>query len=573
MELRLLGILLLIVVVVSLWFVFRKRRRTAQLLREIRGNWGKARPGSFTLSELDSIALYHNLQTQQSDTWLDQNTCSALNLDQVFAYLDRTNSKVGQQFLFHLLRTPQLKEEPLLQFEQVVNCLRDKKLREDLQLDLHPLNRKAALFLPHLFLGELPQLGRWRFVFLSLFLAALISALSAIVNHTFVWILIPLVIANMATSVVCHRHLQPFIHPLRMLNVLINTSQRIGRKHAGSELSEHAQKLTHLSKSLSKLGQRTALLVFDRESDELSGMVYQYLNMAFLLEANCFALTIEELRKKRDQVAAIYETLGYLDAAISVGSVRKGNANVTRPVFIASHKTCSFKSLYHPLLEYAVPNDLNIARKSILLTGSNMSGKSTFVRTVGVNAVLAQTIHSCFAQEYQAPFVIVRAFMGATDNLLESKSHYLAEVKAVHSLVTAPRSGTPHLFLIDELFRGTNTLERVAAAKAVLEYLNRGDDVVLAATHDIELVELLKRGYECIHFREIIHNGQMTFDYKLRSGVSSTRNAIAMLELCDYPETIVCEALHIFEQLKQSNRARLTAEDQKQFIDSTRHEV
>ena len=560
MELRLLGILLLIVVVVSLWYVLRKRRRKAQLLREIRGNWGKARPGPLTLPELHSIALYHNLQAQQSGTWLDQNTCSALNLDQVFAYLDRTNSKVGQQFLFHLLRTPQLKEEPLLRFEEVVNYFDNEKLREDVQLDLHPLNREGALFLPHLFRGELPQLGSWRFVFLSLFVATLISALSAIINPTFVWILIPLVIANMVTSVICHRRLQAFIHPLRMLNVLINTSQRIGRKHAGSELSEHAQKLTHLGKSLARLKRRTALLVFDRGYDELSGMVYQYLSMAFLLETNCFALTIEELRKKRDQVAAIYETLGYLDAAISIGSVRKGNANFTRPVFIGSHKTCSFKSLYHPLLEYAVPNDLNIAGKSVLLTGSNMSGKSTFVRTIGVNAVLAQTIHSCFAQEYQAPFVIVKAFMGATDNLLESKSHYLAEVQAVHSLVTATRSETPQLFLIDELFRGTNTLERVAAAKAVLEYLNRGDDVVLAATHDIELVELLERGYECIHFRESIHNGEMTFDYKLRSGVSSTRNAIGMLELCGYPETIVCEALDIFEQLKQSNRARSTTE-------------
>ena len=179
-----------------------------------------------------------------------------------------------------------------------------------------------------------------------------------------------------------------------------------------------------------------------------------------------------------------------------------------------------------------------------------MSGKSTFIRTVGVNVVLAQTIHTCFAHEYQAPFLNVKASMGAADSLLEGKSHYYSEVENIRALVHASEFGKQSLFLIDEILRGTNTIERVAAAKAILEYINRGDHIVMVATHDIELTELLDQQYECHHFREIIHNQQMDFDYTLQKGISSTRNAIAILELFGYPKSVVAEALNVVDGLE-----------------------
>jgi DNA mismatch repair ATPase MutS len=166
--------------------------------------------------------------------------------------------------------------------------------------------------------------------------------------------------------------------------------------------------------------------------------------------------------------------------------------------------------------------------------------------------VLAQSIHSCFAHEYRAPFLDVRACLGATDSLTEGKSYYFAEVENVLSLVTAAQSGKQCLFLLDELFRGTNTIERVAAAKAILEYMNRDDNIVMIATHDIELAELLDQQYVSHHFREIIHDQQMSFDYKLQPGTSSTRNAIAILSMFDYPRPIVDDALDVVDHLAQN---------------------
>src|SRR5215475_11521252 len=120
-----------------------------------------------------------------------------------------------------------------------------------------------------------------------------------------------------------------------------------------------------------------------------------------------------------------------------------------------------------------------------------MSGKSTFLRTVGVNVVLAQTINTCLADRYEAPRYQVRSCIGRADDLLAGKSYYLVEVESVIALLRAGESVKPHLFIFDELFRGTNAVERIAAAEAVLRTLmsSGNSHVTLAATHDVELVD------------------------------------------------------------------------------------
>ena len=542
------AILLILVVLGPVIQFIRKRRYKAALLRYFRLSWGQRKTPP-AASEIDRIGLYDRLKSRDSANSLDEKTWNDLNLDLVFEYIDRSTSRVGQQFLFHLLKNPHPKEEPLLKFERLIQAFSNANLRESLQSELYHLSHKDALYLPYLFLEELPRLRTHRFVLLALSIATLVSVAGAFSSTSFRVIAVLLVTVNMFISLYYRRQLEAFIQPLRLLNVLINTSQRIAEKFTGSEISEQTEKLKDEVKNVSELKQKTAVLAFDRPSDDLSSAIYSYLNMALLLDVNCFAFAVEDLRNKSKNVAALYETLGYLDAAISVASLRHGNPSLTTPIFIAPGKACRFTQLYHPLLESPVANDLTINGKGILLTGSNMSGKSTFIRTVGVNAVLAQSIHCCFAQEYRAPFLDVKACMGATDSFAEGKSYYFSEVENVLALVNATQSGRQYLFLLDELFRGTNTIERVAAAKAILEYINRGDNIVMIATHDIELAELLDQQYESHHFREIIHDEQMSFDFKLQRGTSSTRNAIAILGMFGYPQSIVAGALKAVDQL------------------------
>jgi DNA mismatch repair ATPase MutS len=196
----------------------------------------------------------------------------------------------------------------------------------------------------------------------------------------------------------------------------------------------------------------------------------------------------------------------------------------------------------------AVPNSITLgAPNGVLVTGSNMAGKSTFIRTLGVNVVLAQTIHTCLASEYAAPILRVRTCIGRSDDLTAGKSYYAVEVESVLALVRASLDTAPHLFLFDELFRGTNAVERIAGAEAVLTELLAGRaatrHLVVAATHDAELVDLLRETYTPLHFSDAVGPDGLVFDYRLHPGPATTRNAIALLRLHGAPATLVARAL------------------------------
>jgi DNA mismatch repair ATPase MutS len=219
----------------------------------------------------------------------------------------------------------------------------------------------------------------------------------------------------------------------------------------------------------------------------------------------------------------------------------------------------------HPLLEDPVPNSLEWSPPNgFLVTGSNMSGKTTFIRTIGVNAVLAQTIHTCLASTWEAPMLRVRSCIARTDDLLAGKSYYLVEVEAVLALVHASSSPAPHLFLFDELFRGTNAVERVSAAAAVLtEILDDGGDrrphLVLAATHDAELIDWLSQQYAACHLGDELGPSGILFTYRLRPGPATTRNAIALLQLHGAPAALVSRALERAAWLDRQRERLATA--------------
>jgi DNA mismatch repair ATPase MutS len=141
---------------------------------------------------------------------------------------------------------------------------------------------------------------------------------------------------------------------------------------------------------------------------------------------------------------------------------------------------------------------------------------------------------------------VVRQFSSVRidDNLFEGTSYYFEEVKLMASLV-AEVGVQQNLFVLDEVFKGTNTIERIAAAKAILSFLNRANNIVVVSTHDIELAEMLKSEYDLYHFTEIVENNELLFDHKLKPGPLRTRNAIKILELCNYPIEITSEAREI----------------------------
>ena len=255
-------------------------------------------------------------------------------------------------------------------------------------------------------------------------------------------------------------------------------------------------------------------------SDVVS-VVYEYLNLAFLLDANGVYFGARDLRVHHAALLRVIAAMGEVDAAISTASFRAGRRDWTRPRFVQPGASAKLSNLRHPLLVDAVPNSVSLAPgRGLLITGSNMSGKSTFLRTVGVTAVLAQTLNTCLASEYYAPVFSVRSCIGRSDDLLSGKSYYIAEVETLLGLVEASVGSAPHLFLLDELFRGTNAVERIAAGQAVLLELvsdarRTSPNVVIAATHDGELVDLLPDSYSAFHFGDVVGPAGLIFDHPL----------------------------------------------------------
>ena len=227
---------------------------------------------------------------------------------------------------------------------------------------------------------------------------------------------------------------------------------------------------------------------------------------------------------------------GYLQPDATFPEIRDEIDTASTPVLRA-------EALGHPLLpdEVRVCNDLTLPHlgEVVMITGSNMSGKSTFLRTLGVNLCLAYAGAPVCATTLQCGLLRIFTCINVSDSVTDGISYFYAEVKRLKALLQALSmpSDTPLLFLIDEIFRGTNNRERLIGSQSYIEALSGGHGAGLVSTHDLELVTLAEslptiRNY---HFRETIVDGRMVFDYTLRTGPCPTTNALTIMQLEGLP--------------------------------------
>jgi hypothetical protein len=495
--------------------------------------------------DMARAAAYHRcLAMPDRAAALDDRTWKDLDLDEVFCALDQTASEPGRQYLYHLLRTPAFRSAPLEQRERLLaRWASDETLTARVRGLLSRLQHPRAGELVQLVFGALPARPSYWFLFPALTVASLTClALVTVWPAAFaVWLVVCLL--NLWVQLAYKPRVKRFVPAIRELPAFVGVGSALGALDI-PEAPQETAALREGSRTLRSLRHAAKWLVFEPEGgNDLVASIYEYVNLLFLLDVNAFVFTIEKLRNSQSAMQQVFETLGYLDATQSVSRWRDGLPRWTTPQFVSEGKVLDVEGLRHPLLTDPVPNSLHVENASVLITGSNMSGKTTFVRAMGVNAILAQALHTVCAAKWRAPMVRVRTSIGRADSIVDGKSYYLAEVEAVAALVHAKSDDAPCLFLLDEIFRGTNTTERVAAGFAVLSYLGRGADIVIVATHDIELIDLLGDRYVTKHFREQVAGGQMMFDYRIHDGPTAGRNAIALLEMVKLPAELVAEAV------------------------------
>ena len=181
----------------------------------------------------------------------------------------------------------------------------------------------------------------------------------------------------------------------------------------------------------------------------------------------------------------------------------------------------------------------------VAIVGPTGCGKSTFIKTIAVNVILAQSIHTCTAKRMHLPHAKMITSMAVRDDILSGDSYFIKEIKYLKRILDALSEDELVICIIDEILRGTNTQERIAASKAIMEYLAHHNCIAIVASHDKELTELEKTGYDNYHFSEEFGEADIVFDYKLQKGPANSQNAIRLLSFTGFPETIIERAENI----------------------------
>ena len=189
----------------------------------------------------------------------------------------------------------------------------------------------------------------------------------------------------------------------------------------------------------------------------------------------------------------------------------------------------------------------------VFILGKSGSGKSTFLKAVALNLICAQSLMTTFSQSFKSPFYKVLSSMALKDDLKTQQSYFMVEIASLNRIVNEPQDIKVFGF-IDEILRGTNTLERIAASSTILHQLSQSNKMFMAATHDIELTRILDNDVKNIHFSETFVQDDLEFDYQVKHGPSQTRNAIKLLEINGYDAQIIQKANELLKEFEMSRK-------------------
>jgi hypothetical protein len=266
-----------------------------------------------------------------------------------------------------------------------------------------------------------------------------------------------------------------------------------------------------------------------------ANLIYAIVNIIFLLDIFWLLKADRWRQKNKEQAAVWFDTLAEFEALNSLAGFAYANPDYALPIIIDEPHFLEIKEGGHPLIftSRKVTNDFELKGKGAvaIITGSNMAGKSTFLRTVGLNTVLALAGAPVCAHFMQLSITQVFTSMRTQDNLEESVSSFYAELKRLRQLLDLLENGRPVLYLLDEILKGTNSKDRHTGASALVQQLSKLNASGLVSTHDLELAALEQTvpNAKNYSFTSQIAGEEIIFDYKLRPGVCKSFNASKLM--------------------------------------------
>mgnify|MGYP002854487138 CR=1 FL=1 len=550
-EIIVIGALLLLTVIFVIMGIAEKHRYEKVIKERISAEYGK-KPDAETAERLHLAEAYYREYPGKWD--IDDITWSDLDMDRLFTVMNRTYSSAGEEMLYDMLRKPVFDEDELKRREEsIVYFSEHKQEREQLQYLFASVgkNRYYSLYDYLRFAGELEGGDKLKYHIAAPILLLLAVAMIFVSTGTGILLTIAVVVANMVSYYRVKGRILPYYTNLRYILHVIAAGEQIGNLQlpvCEIEQDRIRQSVSGMGKFRSGAG---IILAGEQNSGNPMEILRDYLYMLLHIDIIFFYRTYKEMNDKHDEIVEIERNLGMIEAMIAVASYRKSTGMWCLPVF---DNTQSAVEIAHPLVEDAVTNSYSFS-KPVLLTGSNASGKSTFLKTVALAMIMSQTIHTVCAGEYHTSFYRIYSSMALRDDLAGKESYFMAEIRAMSRILEAGEEDGPVVAcFVDEVLRGTNTVERIAASTRILEFMAEKGYFCLAATHDIELTGLLEEEYDNYHFEEEIKDNDVLFNYRLQKGKATSRNAIRLLRLMGYDEEIVKKAETMAGKFVKENR-------------------
>lgn len=545
------------ITIVILSVVYYNMKSKGKFIKSLNETFGH-KPKDY-LEDFDMTFLKNHYEirkkNESSGESIDELTWNDLDMDAVFKRINYTRTSLGEAYLYYKLREISYNKDEWTNLEKLINLFTtNEDLRNKVSLvllkvgKLNNLNLTNFIYnpkfskIPSYYKYPLLSLG---FIF-SLLLCFIYPKVGLILSFIFLCINI---LSYQSEKIFLEDRFKVMIYLLNNINLCRSLSKikdkdfDFFRKEASSAL--------HNFKALNKVKIYGNSFQRNENSFTDSDIIFDYIKMFFMVDIIAYQNSVKILEENKKNLYKIYDIVAKLDFALSLAYYRKSLSEYTTPEFIESEDIL-LENLYHPLIHNPVKNSILI-KNNILFTGSNASGKSTFIKSVALNCILAQSLNTALCSKYRCKFSKVVTSMAIKDNILAGDSYFIAEIKSLKRLLDSLNGEIRVLAFVDEILKGTNTIERISASASILKYAESTNGRLLVATHDMELTQILET-YENYHFSEIVTEDGVTFDYKLKKGPSNTRNALKLLKAMNFNKEVVSLSNQVYNNFIETEK-------------------
>lgn len=556
MEIKIAGLILLCLAAFAAFCFYHNRQRKAERMAKIRRTWGTRPEREYTAAEFDAIGRYFE-RTGRDKYHIDDITWNDLGMDMIFMLLNHTWSCIGESYLYAMLRMPVFSKEKLEERERLIQYFSEHaEEREKMEYFFAGIGKTGSISVfDYIYnLKDYQEDSRAVHYFgIGFFVAALVGM--GVYPAIGVVMLMGAVAYCWSTYFSRRKKIEPYVTSCKCLLQMLQAADDL-QKVKMPAIQSYQENIQAARKKFDKFKRNTFFVVAGAGLGKGGGGIEEslalYINFTFHIDLLQFNTLVKELRKNIGAFETLTENIGILESAVAIASFREMMEEWCEP---SMERTDSVylraENIYHPLIDEPVKNSISVD-SGVLVTGSNASGKSTFLKTLGINALLAQTIHTVLADSWEGNFCQIYSSMALRDDLMSQESYYIVEIKSLKRILDHMEDEVPLLCFVDEVLRGTNTVERIAASAQILKSMVRRNVMCFAATHDIELTYMLEKDYRNFHFQEEVADNDVLFNYQLYEGRATSRNAIRLLSIIGYHEKIIRAAEASAERFMES---------------------